>query len=118
VRLETTTVQLADLQSYLAHLRGFHRSTFEADGDALAVTVRQIGPDVSARIRILPAGDRPFALQARHVRVAGIPIPHQLVSWVIRNFDPTPRMASRLPFPVEIGRVSVQDHALRVSRER
>jgi hypothetical protein len=44
VRLETATVQLADLQSYLAHLRGFHRSTFEADGDALALTVRQIGP--------------------------------------------------------------------------
>ena len=40
------------------------------------------------------------------------------MSWVIRNFDPTPRMASRLPFPVEIGRVSLHDHALRISRER
>jgi len=34
---------------------------------------------------------------------------------VIRNFDPTPKIASRVPFPVEIGRVSVRDEALRIS---
>jgi hypothetical protein len=31
-------------------------------------------------------------------------LPDALVSWIIRNFDPTPRIASRLPFPVEFGR--------------
>jgi hypothetical protein len=37
---------------------------------------------------------------------------------VIRNFDPTPRIAYRLPFPVEIGRVSVRDGVLRISADR
>jgi hypothetical protein len=46
-----------------------------------------------------------------------VPVPDVLVNWVIRNFDPTPRLASRMPFPVEIGRVSVRDEALRISRE-
>jgi Dolichyl-phosphate-mannose-protein mannosyltransferase len=118
VRLETATVALADLQPFLTGLKRFRRSTIAADGDALAVTIRQVGPDVSARIRLLPASDRPFALVAERVRVAGLPVPDALVNWVIRSFDPTPRLASRLPFPVEIGRVSVRDEALRISRER
>jgi hypothetical protein len=117
VRLEAATVRLADLQSYVAGVKGFRRSTVEADGDALVVTIRQAGPDVSARVRLLPADDRPFAIQARRVRVAGVPVPDALVSWVIRNFDPIPRIVNRLPFPVEIGPVSVQGQVLRVSRE-
>jgi hypothetical protein len=56
-------------------------------------------------------------LIAERVRVGGVPVPDVLVNWVIRNFDPTPRLASRMPFPVEIGRVSVRDEALRISRE-
>ena len=32
--------------------------------------------------------------------------------------DPAPRLANRLPFPVQIGRVSVDDEALRISRGR
>jgi LmeA-like phospholipid-binding/Dolichyl-phosphate-mannose-protein mannosyltransferase len=118
VRLETATVTLADLQSFVSGLKRFRRSTVAADGDALAITIRQTGPDVSARVRVLPAVDRPFALQAERVRVAGVPVPAALVNWVIRNFDPTPRIASRMPFPVEIGRASVRDEALRISGER
>ena len=118
VRLETATVTLADLQSFVTGLKRFRRSTVTVDGDALAITIRQAGPDVSARIRVLPAADRPFALQADRVRVAGVPVPDALVDWVIRNFDPTPRIAGRLPFPVQIGHVSVGDEALRISRER
>jgi hypothetical protein len=117
VRLETATVTLGDLQAFMTGLKRFRRSTVTADGDALAITIRQAGPDVSARIRVLPAADRPFALQAERVRVAGVPVPDALVNWVIRNFDPTPRLATRLPFPVQIGRVSVGDEALRISRE-
>jgi hypothetical protein len=36
---------------------------------------------------------------------------------VIRNVDPSPRIASRLPFPVEIRRVSVRGETLRIFRE-
>ncbi len=118
IRLEQATVTVADLQAFLAGLKHFRRSTVTAAGDALAVTIRQPGPDVSARIRLLPASDRPFALLAERVRVGGVPVPDVLVNWVVRNFDPTPRLASRLPFPVEIGRISVRDDALTISRER
>ncbi len=86
-----------------------------ADGDALRVTVRQIGPDVSARVRLLSVADRPFALQAEHVRLGRVPVPDLLVNWVIRNFDPSARIAARLPFPIEVGRISVSDEALRIS---
>jgi dolichyl-phosphate-mannose-protein mannosyltransferase/DUF2993 family protein len=118
IRLEQATVTVTDLQAFLAGLKHFRRSTVTAAGDALAVTIRQPGPDVSARIRLLPASDRPFALLAERVRVGGVPVPDVLVNWVVRNFDPTPRLASRLPFPVEIGRIAVRDDALTISRER
>jgi hypothetical protein len=118
LRLETATVRLADLQAFVSRLKHFRRTTVAAAGDALAVTVRPLGPDISARVRMLPAAGRPFALEADHVRVAGLPVPGPLVNWVIRNFDPSARIASRMPFPVEIGRVAVRDEALRISRER
>ena len=115
LRLESATITIDDLQSFVSGLKRFKRSTITADGDALAVAVRQAGPDVTARVRLTSATDRPFALSAERVRVGGVPVPASLVNWVIRNFDPTPKIASRVPFPVEIGRVSVRDAALRIS---
>ena len=47
--------------------------------------------------------------------MGGLPVPDALVNWVIRNFDPAPKIASRVPFAVEIGRVTVRDQALRIS---
>ena len=115
LRLESATVTMADLQALLAGLKHFNRSTVTAEGDALRVTIRQAGPDVSARVRLAAAADRPFAITAEGVRVGRVPVPDALVGWVVRNFDPAPRIASRLPFPVTIGRVTVQDQALRIS---
>ena len=115
MRLDSATVRIADLQTFLAASKRFQRSTVTAQGDALKVAVRQSGPDVSARVRLMGAADRPFALRADEVRVGGVPVPSRLVNWVIRNFDPTPKIAARVPFPVEIGRVTVRDEALRIS---
>jgi hypothetical protein len=115
VRFESATLALADLQVYVASLPRFHRSVVAADGDALLVTMRQAGPDVSARVRLQSAADRPFSLVAEHVRVGGVPVPDLLVNWVIRNYDPSARIAARLPFPVELGRISVSGEALRIS---
>jgi hypothetical protein len=117
-RLESATVTIADLQAFVSAFKRFGRSTVTADGDALAVTVRQAGPDVSARVRMRSAPDRPFALEAERVRVAGVPVPDALVNWVLRNLDPSPRLASRTRFPVAIGTVSVRDATLRISPER
>ena len=115
LRLESATVTIADLQTFVAGLKRFRRSTVTADGDALAVAIRQSGPDVKARVRLASATDRPFALSVERVRVGGLPVPDALVGWVVRNFDPTPKIASRVPFPVQIGRVSVRDEALRIT---
>jgi len=115
LRLESAAVTVGDLQRFLADLKHFRRSTVAADGDALRVTIRQAGPDVSARVRFSAATDRPFAITAEHVWVGWLPVPGLLVNWVLRNFDPAPRIASRLPFPVRIGRVTVRDEALRIS---
>jgi hypothetical protein len=115
LRLGSATVTIADLQTFVAAQKRFRRSTVSADGDAIAVALRQTGPDVTARVRLLNAPDRPFALSAEHVRVGGVPVPGPLVNWVVRNFDPSPRIASRVPFPVQLGRVSVRDQALRIS---
>jgi hypothetical protein len=115
LRLDSATVKIADLQTFVAANKRFRRSTVRADGDALAVAVRQAGPDVTARVRLAAAADRPFAMQAEDVRVGGVRVPSSLVNWVIRNFDPTPKIASRVPFAVKIGRVSVRDEALRIS---
>jgi hypothetical protein len=115
LRLESATVTIADLQTFVAGLKRFRRSTVSADGDALDVVVRQVGPDVRARVRLASASDRPFALNVERVRVGGLRVPDALVGWVVRNFDPTPKIASRVPFPVEIGRVSVRDQALRIT---
>ena len=114
-RFDSATLALADLQAYVARLPRFHRSVIAADGDALLVTMRQVGPDVSARVRLVSAPDRPFAVIAERVRVGPVPVPDVLVNWVIRNYDPSARIAARLPFPVELGRVSVSDQALRIS---
>jgi hypothetical protein len=118
LRLRSATVTLPDLQAFVTRLKHFRGTSVAAAGDALAITVRPAGPDISARIRLVPATDRPFALQAERVRVAGVPVPGALVNWVIRNFDPSPRLASRMPFPVEIGRVSVREGAVRISDDR
>ena len=115
VRFESATLALADLQAYVAALPRFRRSVVTTDGDALLVTVRQAGPDVSARVRLQSAPDRPFSLAADHVRVGPVPVPDLLVNWVIRNYDPSARIAARLPFPVELGRISVSGEALRIS---
>jgi hypothetical protein len=117
VRIEAATITQADLQAFVAGLKRFRRTTIAVDGDALAVAVRQTGPDVTARVRLLPAPDRPFAIVAERVRVGGVPVPGALVNWVIRNYDPTPRLAARLPFPVEIGRVSIGAQAVRITRD-
>jgi hypothetical protein len=116
-RLATATVTIADLQAFVSAFKGFRRSTVTADGDALAITVRQAGPDVSARVRVRPASDGPLALEAEGVRVGGVPVPDALVSWVVRHFDPSARLARRARFAIEIGRVSVRDGALRISHE-
>jgi hypothetical protein len=65
-------------------------------------------------VRILPAGDRPFALAIDRARLGGVAVPRGLVDWVVRHYDPTPAMASRLPFPVALAPVTIDERAIRI----
>jgi hypothetical protein len=85
---------------------------------ALSFVLPQPGPDVSARIRFVPAADRPFALEADQVRVGWLPVPAVLVDWVVRTWDPTPKIASRLPVPVTLRHLDITPEAVRVSASR
>ncbi len=114
-RLEQATILAADFAAFLRDLKGFRNATVTLERGTAALSVRQPGPDVTARVRILPASDRPFALAADHVRVGGIPIPGGLVNWVIRNYDPSWGLASRSPVPIEVGRVEIAPDAVRIS---
>ena len=86
------------------------------DHGALEVAVSQFGPDVTGRVRVLPArGTLPFALIAENVRVGPITLPGALVSWVTRQFDPTGRIARRLAMPVTVGRIAIEPTGITIS---
>jgi hypothetical protein len=85
---------------------------------ALAVTVRRLGPDVSGRVRVVPAaGPLPLALVPEDVRIGRIPVPGALVGWVMRQYDPTGRIARRLVMPVGIGRIAIAPEAITIAAE-
>jgi hypothetical protein len=112
LRLERATIRAEDLQAFLATVKGFPRATVVFDAGAATLRVHQSGPDVTARVRLVPAADRPFALLADHVTVGGVPVPASLVNLVMGSFDPSLRLADRLPFAVQIAPVTVRPDAL------
>jgi hypothetical protein len=58
----------------------------------------------------------PFSLQADGVRYGGVRLPPLLVRWVVRNFDPTPRLR-RLPMTVSLAPISIDAGRLDVGSE-
>ena len=114
LRLEAATVLAADLQSFLAELKDFRRTTLALRDGAVDVTIAQAGPDVQARLWVEPSATGLFSLRADRVRVGAVPIPGALVTWVVRQYDPMPRVASRLPFPVDVGAIVITPQSLRI----
>jgi hypothetical protein len=81
------------------------------------LTVRLEDGAALVRLKRFPAGarvgvrardaDPPLALQVEDVWIGGVPVPDLLVDWVVRNFDPTPRLRN-LPVPVSIGPIRIR----------
>jgi hypothetical protein len=114
VRIAEATIQARDLQAFLGE-QPRTRTTRVTLGDGFAdLGIEQRGPDVSARVRVMPAPDRPFAMLIERVRVGGVAVPAVLAEWVARTIDPSRRIARRLPVPVEIGDVTVTPDAVRI----
>lgn len=114
--LERATITAGDLQAFLGGLRRYKGTSIVLEEGAVRITVVGRGPTVSARLRIAAAADRPFALAVDRLRYGGVPVPSVLVNWVARNYDPTPRLAARLPVPVGIGQVTIAADAIRIAR--
>jgi hypothetical protein len=115
VRLANATIRAGELRTFLTDLKGFARTTVRLEPDAMAFAVQLPGPDVSGRVRVVPAAGRPFALDPDGIRVGGVPVPAPLVGWVFRNLDPSARLGDRLPVPVEIAAVRVTADAIRIA---
>ena len=116
--IERGTIREEDLRAFLKEQKGFKTASVKFEPGALAFAISLPGPDVAARVRVLPATEKPFALAADHVTVGGIPVPAMLVDWVVRTWDPSPRIASRLPVPVSLGRIDITPEAIRISPRR
>ena len=58
----------------------------------------------------------PFSLRADGVRYGGVRLPSLLVGWVVRNFDPTPRLR-RLPMTVSVAPISIEAGRLDVGSD-
>jgi 4-amino-4-deoxy-L-arabinose transferase-like glycosyltransferase len=114
LRLTHAEIAPADLQAFVGGLKGFGGTRVRLAQGGVEVVVEQPGPDLAARVRVVPAADRPFALAVDRVRLGWVPLPRALVDWVVRNYDPTRQIASRLSFPVDVARVTVSEQGLRV----
>jgi hypothetical protein len=113
-RLERMEVAAADVQAFVAGFKAFRGSRVHLGPGWIDVVVEQPGPDLAARVRVVPAADRPFGLAVDRARVGWLPLPRLLVDWVARNYDPTGQIAARLAFPVEVARVATSEQAIRV----
>jgi Dolichyl-phosphate-mannose-protein mannosyltransferase/LmeA-like phospholipid-binding len=113
-RLERMEIAEADLQSFVTALKGFRGTRVRLGAGWIDLVLEQPGPDLAARVRLVHVADRPFAIVVDRARLGWVPLPRVLVDWVVRNFDPTPQIAARLAFPVDVARVGVSEQAIRV----
>jgi len=105
--VERLGVAQEDLAEFLARQRGLSglRATMERCG--IAVHWSLPGPDLRARLGVdAGPGPPPFTLRADGVSYGGIRLPVLLVRWIVRNFDPTPRLR-RLPMAVSVAPISI-----------
>jgi hypothetical protein len=114
LRVARAEVSGDDVQAFLGQLKPFRRMRVRLTTDAVYVTARQPGADVLALVRVAHAGDGRIALHVQRASIGWIPLPTTLVNWVMRRYDPTERLMSRLPFPVEIARVVVSEQSVRI----
>jgi hypothetical protein len=55
-----------------------------------------------------------MTLAADAVRVAGLPVPDVVAGWIMRQFDPTPRLRSRLSVEATVAPLTITPQALRI----
>lgn len=122
LRVDHLVLTEEDLNAFFAEHRRLRGLRLELKAGAVRVALTLPGPDVTGRLRLLagPAGTSaggrgpvptawvaPLTIQAEQLSVGGIPLPELLTQWVLRHYDPAPRLA-RLPMALELGTVRVE----------
>ncbi len=105
LHIDTLAITQADVDALLqGQPEGQLLTVLLGDG-AAEVKLKRFPAEARVSVRA-QAADPPLALQVEDVRIGGVRVPGLLVDWVVRNFDPTPRLRN-LPVPVSIGTVRI-----------
>jgi hypothetical protein len=112
LRIEGLVVTQEDVDALLRGQPEGRLLTVRLDDGAAQVRLKHFPAQARVGVRA-QAADPPLALQVEDVRIGGVPVPGPLVDWVVRNFDPTPRLRN-LPVPVSIGTVRIRSGRLEI----
>jgi hypothetical protein len=109
LRIHRLVVTEEDLQAFLSQQRRLTGLRIRLGEGSVAMELRQRGPDVEASLRLVAPGrgGAAFSLEAEDVRLGGLPLPDILTHWVLRQYDPSPRL-SRLPVAVVLDTLSIR----------
>jgi hypothetical protein len=108
------TVAAGDFRAFVGGFKAFRGGRIELEDGAFLVSLDRRGPDLSGRIRLTASSERPFALIAERLSLGGVPLPGPVVAWAVRSYDPSIRLARRLPLQVRIGPVTVTPERIRL----
>jgi len=59
----------------------------------------------------------PVSFVPENVRIGSVPLPDTVVGWVMRQYDPTGRIARRLAMPLTVGTIAVGPSAVTIGIE-
>jgi hypothetical protein len=117
LHVERLGIAERDLGEFIAQQRGLAGLRATMDDGWIEARWALPGPGLSARLALAPGSPpAPFTLRAADVRYGGVRLPGFLVDWIVRNFDPTPRLR-RLPMPVSMAPIRIQRERLEVGEE-
>jgi hypothetical protein len=110
LRVDRLRITESDLREFLRGQPAGSGMTVRFAEGAARIRSTKLGPPLEATVHLRPGrGDAPFALDVVDVRIARVPIPAPIVSWVVAQFDPTPRLRN-MPVAISVA-------AARVTRE-
>jgi hypothetical protein len=117
LHVERLGIAERDLGEFIAQQRGLAGLRVTMDEGWIQARWALPGPGLSARLA-LAAGSPPdpFTLRAADVRYGGVRLPRLLADWIVRNFDPTPRVR-RLPMAVLMAPIGIQRGRLEIGED-
>jgi hypothetical protein len=106
LRIDALVITQADLDALLQGQPEGRLLTVHLGDGAAEVKLKRFPAEARVGVRAQSA-EAPLALQVDHVRIGGVPVPGFLIDWVVRHFDPTPRLRN-LPVPVSLGAIRIR----------